>query len=84
MGFARLAVAAMLHYVRRWPDRVWTIEGCDGIGPYANLGPGEGVEVHVLYSNAALFPGAMYTLRTAGVGLTAGRVGELWPFHSPV
>ena len=24
--------AAMLEYVVRWPDRVWAIEGCDGIG----------------------------------------------------
>jgi transposase len=23
---------AMLAYVRRWPDRVWAIEGCSGIG----------------------------------------------------
>jgi transposase len=23
---------AMLDYVRRWPDRVWAIEGCNGIG----------------------------------------------------
>ena len=22
----------MLDYVRRWPDRVWAIEGCEGIG----------------------------------------------------
>ena len=23
---------AMLQYARRWPDRVWAIEGCQGIG----------------------------------------------------
>jgi len=22
----------MLEYLRRWPDRVWAIEGCNGIG----------------------------------------------------
>jgi transposase len=24
--------AAMLAYVRRWPERTWAIEGCQGIG----------------------------------------------------
>jgi transposase len=23
---------AMLEYLRRWPDRVWAVEGCSGIG----------------------------------------------------
>jgi transposase len=26
--------AAMLRYARRWPDRVWAIEGCAGIGKH--------------------------------------------------
>lgn len=28
----RAGYRAMLDYVRRWPDRVWAIEGCTGIG----------------------------------------------------
>ena len=31
-GTDRDGYAAMLRYVRRWPDRVWAIEGCNGIG----------------------------------------------------
>jgi hypothetical protein len=25
---------SMLEYLRRWPDRVWAIEGCSGIGDH--------------------------------------------------
>jgi transposase len=28
---------AMLDYVRRWPDRVWAVEGCSGIGRHVAL-----------------------------------------------
>jgi hypothetical protein len=28
---------SMLEYVRRWPDRVWAIEGCRGIGRHVAL-----------------------------------------------
>ena len=28
----RAGYRAMLDYVHRWPDRVWAIEGCTGIG----------------------------------------------------
>ena len=28
---------SMLDYVRRWPDRVWAIEGCSGIGRHVAL-----------------------------------------------
>jgi transposase len=28
---------AMLEYVRQWPDRVWAIEGCSGIGRHVAL-----------------------------------------------
>jgi len=28
---------AMLAYLRRWPDRVWAIEGCNGIGRHVAL-----------------------------------------------
>jgi transposase len=31
-GTDRDGYAAMLRYVRRWPSRVWAIEGCQGIG----------------------------------------------------
>ena len=29
-GTDRDGYAAMLRYVRQWPDRVWAIEGCQG------------------------------------------------------
>jgi transposase len=28
----RTGYRALLHYARQWPDRVWAIEGCSGIG----------------------------------------------------
>ena len=28
---------SMLDYLRRWPDRVWAIEGCSGIGRHVAL-----------------------------------------------
>lgn len=28
---------ALLEYVRQWPDRVWAIEGCNGIGRHVAL-----------------------------------------------
>jgi transposase len=28
---------SMLEYLRRWPDRVWAIEGCSGIGRHVAL-----------------------------------------------
>jgi len=28
---------SMLEYLRRWPDRVWAIEGCSGIGRHVVL-----------------------------------------------
>jgi hypothetical protein len=28
---------SMLDYLRRWPDRVWAIEGCSGIGRHIAL-----------------------------------------------
>ncbi|SPT51867.1 Uncharacterised protein [Actinomadura madurae] len=31
-GTDRDGYAAMLRYARQWPDRVWAIEGCNGIG----------------------------------------------------
>ena len=31
-GTDRDGYAAMKHYARPWPDRVWAIEGCQGIG----------------------------------------------------
>ena len=31
-GTDRDGCAAMLRYAKRWPDRVWAIEGCSGIG----------------------------------------------------
>ena len=31
-GTDEAGFAAMLDYARRWPDRVWAIEGCEGIG----------------------------------------------------
>jgi hypothetical protein len=37
---------AMLQYVKQWPDRVWAIEGCSGIGRHIAhrlLADGEGV-----------------------------------------
>ena len=27
----------MLQYVRQWPDRVWAVEGCNGIGRHVAL-----------------------------------------------
>ena len=30
----RAGFAAMLRYARQWPDRVWAIEGCSGIGQH--------------------------------------------------
>jgi hypothetical protein len=33
-GTDRDGYAAMLRYGRRWPDRVWAIEGCAGIGKH--------------------------------------------------
>ncbi len=33
-GTDRGDYAAMLRYGRRWPDRVWAIEGCAGIGKH--------------------------------------------------
>src|SRR3954452_13871056 len=34
LGTDRDGYAAMLRYGRRWPDRVWAIEGCAGIGKH--------------------------------------------------
>ena len=31
-GTDRDGYGAMLHYARQWPDRVWAVEGCNGIG----------------------------------------------------
>jgi transposase len=31
-GTDREGYAAMLRYGKQWPDRVWAIEGCAGIG----------------------------------------------------
>ena len=28
---------AMCEFVRRWPDRVWAIEGCSGIGRHVAM-----------------------------------------------
>ena len=28
----RAGYQALLRYARKWPDRVWAIEGCSGIG----------------------------------------------------
>jgi hypothetical protein len=37
---------ALLEYVRQWPDRVWAIEGCSGIGRHVALRLlGDGQEV---------------------------------------
>ena len=36
-GTDRDGYAAMLRYVRQWPDRVWAIEGCAGIGKHIAL-----------------------------------------------
>ena len=33
-GTDRGGYAAMLRYARQWPDRVWAIEGCTGIGKH--------------------------------------------------
>src|SRR3954447_23853966 len=33
-GTDREGYAAMLRYGRRWPERVWAIEGCAGIGKH--------------------------------------------------
>jgi hypothetical protein len=33
-GTDKEGYAAMLRYGRRWPDRVWAIEGCAGIGKH--------------------------------------------------
>src|SRR3954452_11509285 len=33
-GTGRDGYAAMLRYGRRWPERVWAIEGCAGIGKH--------------------------------------------------
>src|SRR3954468_23218991 len=33
-GTDRDGYAAMLRYGRQWPDRVWAIEGCNGIGKH--------------------------------------------------
>ncbi len=30
--------AAMLRHAQRWPDRVWAIEGCNGIGRHLRAG----------------------------------------------
>jgi hypothetical protein len=29
--------AAMLVFARRWPERVWAVEGCEGIGKHVTL-----------------------------------------------
>jgi hypothetical protein len=31
-GTDRTGYAAMIAYAKQWPDRVWAIEGCQGIG----------------------------------------------------
>ena len=31
---------AMLEYVTQWPDRVWAIEGCNGIGRHVVMRAG--------------------------------------------
>jgi transposase len=36
-GTDRAGYAAMRHYAGRWPDRVWAIEGCAGIGKHIAL-----------------------------------------------
>src|SRR3954469_6097799 len=33
-GTDREGYAAMVRYARQWPDRVWAIEGCAGIGKH--------------------------------------------------
>jgi hypothetical protein len=33
-GTDRDGYAAMLRYGKQWPDRVWAIEGCAGIGKH--------------------------------------------------
>jgi transposase len=33
-GTDRDGYAAMLRYGRQWPDRVWAVEGCAGIGKH--------------------------------------------------
>jgi hypothetical protein len=55
-GTDRDGYAAMLAYGRRWPDRVWAIEGCAGIGKHiANrlLADGEAVDVPLKLSARA-------------------------------
>ena len=45
-GTDRAGYAAMLKYAKQWPDRVWAIEGCQGIGRHIAtrlLGDGEQV-----------------------------------------
>src|SRR6476659_11317325 len=33
----RVGYQALLRYARRWPDRVWAIEGCGGIGHHVAM-----------------------------------------------
>ena len=36
-GTDRAGYQAMLRYARTWPDRVWAIEGCSGIGHHVAM-----------------------------------------------
>jgi hypothetical protein len=58
--------AVMLRYGKRWPNRVWTIEGCAGIGKHiANRLLGDGEQVVDVPPRLSASPGLRHRVRAA-------------------